>query len=226
MSENTTSKRRYTSARRQAQAAATRRTIIAAAGKLFAELGYAGTTIEDIAQEAGSAVQTVYAIFGNKRAILTRLVEVSVGSDEAPIPILERPEPQMVRHEPEQRRQLELFAHGIAEIMARMRPIFEIMRTAAKTEPDIAALLQQLLDERLQNMIQFVTWIAANGPLREGIDVEAAGETVWLLTSAEVYHLLMIDRGWTRETYAQWLSSTLITLLLPAQAQGSAQAIF
>ena len=53
MSENTRSKRRYNSARRQAQAAETRQQIVTAAGKLFIELGYAGTTIEDIARAAG-----------------------------------------------------------------------------------------------------------------------------------------------------------------------------
>jgi AcrR family transcriptional regulator len=219
MSEKNTAKRRYTSTRRQAQAAETRRQIIAAAGKLFEQQGYAGTTIEEIAREAGSAVQTVYAAFGSKRAILTRLVEVSVAGDEADLPILERPEPQAVRRELDQQRQLRSFAHGIGEIMARMSPIFEIMRTAAKTESDIAALLQQLLDERLQNMIQFVRWVEANGPLRQTLDVAAAGETVWLLTSAEVYHLLMIDRGWPRERYEQWLGDALITLLLPADSR-------
>jgi AcrR family transcriptional regulator len=219
MSENSTSKRRYISARRQAQATETRRQIIAAAGKLFAKLGYAGTTIEDIAREAGSAVQTVYASFGSKRAVLTRLVELSVGGDEAAVPVLERPGPQTVRREPDQQRQLRLFAHGIGEIMARMSPIFEIMRTAAKTEPEIADLQRQLLEERLQNMSEFVGWVAANGPLRDGLDVEAAGETVWLLTSAEVYHLLTVDRGWPRDRYEQWLGNTLITLLLPATSR-------
>ena len=91
------------------------------------------------------------------------------------------------------------------------------MRTAAKTEPDIAALLQQLLDERLQNMIQFVGWVAANGPLRDDLDLAAVGETVWLLTSAEVYRLLMVDRGWPRDRYEQWLGDTLIALLLPVR---------
>jgi len=217
MSENRTSKRRYTSTRRQAQAAETRRQIIAAAGKLFEELGYAGTTMEDIAHEAGSAVQTVYASFGSKRAILTRLVEVSVGGDDAAVPVLERPGPQAARHERDQPRQLRLLAQGISEIMARMSPIFEIMRTAAKTEPEIADLLKQLLKERLQNMIHVVEWVAVNGPLRDGLTVEAAGETVWLLTSAEVYRLLMVDRGWPRDRYEQWLGDTLIALLLPVR---------
>jgi hypothetical protein len=91
------------------------------------------------------------------------------------------------------------------------------MRTAAKTEPDIADLLRHLLEERLQNMVRVVEWIAANGPLRDGVDVEAAGETVWLLTSAEVYQLLRVDRGWPGERYEQWLGDTLMTLLLPVR---------
>jgi AcrR family transcriptional regulator len=215
MAENSRSKRRYTSTRRQSQAAETRRQIIAAAGKLFAERGYAGTTIEDIAREAGSAVQTVYATFGTKRAILTRLVELTVGGDEAAVPVLERPEPQAVRRETDQQRQLQVFAHGVTEILVRMSPIFEIMRTAAKTEPDIADLLRRLLEERLQNMIEFAGWVAANGALRDGLDVAAAGETVWMLTSAEVYRLLTVDRGWARDQYEQWVAATLMTLLLP-----------
>ncbi len=90
--------------------------------------------------------------------------------------------------------------------MARMSPIFEIMGTAAKTEPDIADLLRHLLDERLQNMIRFVEWVAANGPLRGDLAIEAAGETVWMLTSAEVYHLLTVHRGWSSDRYEGWLT--------------------
>lgn len=216
MAQNSTTKRRYTSTRRQAQAAETRQQIVAAAGRLFAEQGYTGTTIEDIARQAGSAVQTVYASFGSKRAILARLVEVSLGGDEAAAPVLTRPEPQLMRQEPDQRRQLRLFAHGISGIMARMSPIFEIMRAAAKTEPEIAELLKHLLDERLQNMVRVAGWVAANGSLREGLGVEAAGETLWLLTSGEVYQALRADRGWPAERYEQWLGDTLIALLLPA----------
>ena len=67
------------------------------------------------------------------------------------------------------------------------------------------------------HMIHVVEWVAANGPLRDGRTVEAAGETVWLLTSAEVYRLLMVDRGWPRDRYEQWLGDTLIALLLPVR---------
>jgi AcrR family transcriptional regulator len=207
-------KRRYDSSRRQARARETQRDIIEAARRLFMERGYTGTTIEQIAQEAGVAVETLYATFGSKRAVLSRLVGVSVVGDDEPVPLLERPGPQAARHEPDQRRQVDIFAHDMREIMGRMGPIFGIMRTAAETEPDIAELIGGLLRERLQGITQFVRWLAANGPLRDGLTVEDAAETIWTLSSAEVHQLLTVDRGWSDERYEAWLKDTLTRLLL------------
>ncbi|MBA2576509.1 MAG: helix-turn-helix transcriptional regulator, partial [Euzebyaceae bacterium] len=56
--------------RRADKARATRRRIIDAAGDLLVQHGYAGTTLEAIAEQAGVAVQTVYFHFGNKRTVL------------------------------------------------------------------------------------------------------------------------------------------------------------
>jgi len=208
-------KRPYNSSRRQAQARETRRQIIEAARGLFAEYGYTGATIEAIAQEAGVAPETIFAIFGNKRAILAALIDVAVGGDEQPIPLLQRPGPQTVLQEHDPVYQLQLFAEGISVILERVAPVFGIMRMAAKTEPDIAELLQNLLEERLQNMAAFVRSVSAHSPLRDGLDDAQAAEIVWTITSPEVFSLLTVDRGWSRERYIRWLSDTLIRLLLP-----------
>src|SRR4030042_41148 len=58
------------STHRQRQAQATRDMIVAAAQSLFLEQGYICTTIDSIAERAGVATSTVYAIFGSKRGIL------------------------------------------------------------------------------------------------------------------------------------------------------------
>ena len=57
------------------------------------------------------------------------------------------------------------------EIWAAGGPISGIMRTAAETEPDITELLHGML-RVLQGITQFVKWLAANGPLRDGLTVE------------------------------------------------------
>ncbi len=214
MSVTNQPKRRYDSSRRKQQARQTRRQILDAARQLFIERGYSGATIEAIAQAAGVATETVYASFGSKRAILSRLVEISVGGDERPIPLLERPGPQAVRREPDQPRQIQMFASQIAEIMSRVAPIFAVLNAAAKTEPEIAELLDRLLAERLGGMTYFISALSAHGGLRDGLDASTAAETVWALTSAEVFNLLTIERSWSKERYAAWLADSLTRLLL------------
>jgi AcrR family transcriptional regulator len=208
-------KRRYNSTRRQAQARETRRQIVEAARKLFTERGYTGATIQAVAQEAGVAPETIYAVFENKRAILAHLIDVSVGGDDQPIPLLQRSGPQAVFREPDPRLQLRLFALDISMILERVAPIFEVVRVAAKTEPDIADLLQNLLRQRWQNIAAFVESLSGHGPLREGVVETQATEYVWTLTSPEVFRLLTVDRGWSREQYVRWLADTLTRLLLP-----------
>ena len=208
-------KRRYNSARRQQQARETRHQILEAARRLFLQRGYGSTTIEAIAAATGVSVETVYAAFRNKRTILARLFDVSVVGDDQPIPLLERQGPQEVQQEQDQRQQIQLFAEGIREIMGRAGPLFEVMRLAAATEPEIAMLLEDLLGKRHQGMRFFVEALTRNGPLRAGLTVSEAVDVVWTLTSPEVHRLLTVDRGWSADRYESWLVDSLVVLLLP-----------
>jgi AcrR family transcriptional regulator len=215
MAQSRKPKRQYNSTRRQAQARENRRQVIEAARRLFAEYGYAGATIDAIAREAGVAPETIFATFGNKKAILVALIEVAVGGDDQPIPLLQRTGPQTVLQEPDPDRLLQLFAADISVILERVAPVFAIMRVAAKTEPDIAELLKKLLEERLRNLATVAQRLSAQKALREDLDVEQAAEIIWTITSPEVFSLLTVDRGWPRERYAFWLGDTLVRLLLP-----------
>lgn len=215
MADSIKTRRQYRSSRRQEQALETRRRILAAALKLFSEYGYAGATIEAIAQEAGVAPLTVYAAFGNKRSILAALVGVSVGGDDQPIPLLQRPGPQTVLQEKDPSRQIYRFAADITDILERVTPIFEIMRMAAKTEAEIAEMLAGLLQQRLHNLGIFVQYLSANAELRDRLDAAQATETVWAVASPEVYRLLTVDRGWPKERFVKWLGDALNRLLLP-----------
>ncbi len=208
-------KRRYDSARRRAQAMETRLRILEAARRLFPARGYAGTTIDGVAKEAGVAVETVYAVFGSKRALLAGLVGMLVGGDEAPVPLMQQSGPQAIREVRDQRRQIHAFSADISRVLERVAPIFEVIRSAAATEPEMASLIQDMQRTRLENLTRFAGWVAANGSLRNGGDVAAAAETVWTLASPEAYRLLTGDRGWTRERYVQWLEDSLAALLLP-----------
>ena len=208
-------KRKYNSSRRQVQARETRQQIVESARTLFFTRGYSGTTIDAIAQAAAVSSETVYSIFSNKRNILSHLMNISVGGDDQPIRLLERPEPQAVLHESDQHRQIAMFSQGITEILARVAPLFEVLRSAAKTEKDIEDLLNHLLKERLENMTTFARQIAGNGSLREGMEVLTAAELIWTITSPEIFLLLTRDRNYSKQQYSAWLQATLTRLLLP-----------
>lgn len=208
-------KKRYQSALRSEQARQTRLRILDVAEMLFTSRGYGAATIDGIASAAGVAPDTVYATFGTKRGILHALMDVRVGGDDRDLGVLDREEPQAVRTEPDQRRQLERFARSIAPIIERARPVDDIMRSAAAVDAEMAALRTGLQEQRHLNMRAFVTWVAANGPLRDGLDEEEAAAIVWTLTSPEVHRLLRAERGWTVEHYVAWLEATLIGTLLP-----------
>jgi AcrR family transcriptional regulator len=208
-------KRSYNSALRKQQASQTRMKILDAAQRLFAQRGYAASTVEAIASGAGVAVDTVYAIFGSKREVLRSLLDVRVGGDDAPIDVLDRPGPQAVRHERSQARQLAAFALSVSQIIERVRPVDDIIRGAAAVDSDLAALRARVQESRYESMRELVSWVAANGPLRAGLNQEDAAAMVWTLTSPEVHSLLRATRGWSPERYAAWLGATLTRTLLP-----------
>src|SRR5690349_16921128 len=114
--------RKYDSTRRQAQARQTRLQIAEAARTLFFERGYAGTSIEAIAEGAGVAPETIYATFKNKRNILSFVFDIAIGGDDENIRLLDRPDPQAVMNETDQYRQLSMFAQGITQILHRAAP--------------------------------------------------------------------------------------------------------
>jgi hypothetical protein len=89
------------------------------------------------------------------------------------------------------------------------------MRTAAKTEPDIAEMRVDILRGRRQGMMHFVRAVAAHGPLRAGLSMEEAADNVFALSSGEMFTVLTADLGWSGDQYATWLAETLIATRLP-----------
>jgi len=216
MTKEKSIKREYDSSRRQAQAHETRRRILEAARKQFIERGYAGATAESIAAEAGVAAQTIYAIFKNKKKMFVSLMNVSPATGvEDHTPMTERTNVQAVSQEHDQRHQLQMFAQVVANNLDQVADVSEIMTDAARIEPDFNRILQKLNKQRLEHMTFAVQQIAANGPFREKMDSASARDTIWTLTSPEVFLLLTRDRGWSKEEYADWLTDMLIRALLP-----------
>src|ERR1700730_11992388 len=74
-------KRTYNVSLRQEQAQMTRQRILHAARRLLVKGTYSSVTMEDIAQEAGVAYQTVYAVFGTKLQLAKEVIQAGFHFD-------------------------------------------------------------------------------------------------------------------------------------------------
>lgn len=114
--------------------------------------------------------------------------------------------------ETDPRRSIQLFARHIE----RVTPTFQAMKSAARTEADVAELYTRAQRNRFNNLETVARHVAARAALRTGLTVEDAGRTVWVLASPEVRAMLMTHAGWSEEKYVAWLAETLTAALLPS----------
>jgi AcrR family transcriptional regulator len=198
-----------------AQARATRRRIIDAAAALFVQKGYAATTLEQVAEHAGVAVQTVYFHFGNKRTVLKEAVDVAAVGDDEPVALLDRPWMQRVREEPDPHRVIDLWTENSRAITARIGPIMGVVRDAAATDPDMAAQWATNEQQRLTAFQTFAQLLADRNALKPGLAIAEATDIIFGLLSLELYLLLTTRRSWTAERWQQWVSQMLSAALLP-----------
>ena len=208
-------RRSYDASGRVQRAAANQERMLEIARGLFAERGYAETTIEAIATAANVAIPTVYAAFGSKRGILTRLLESSVSGGVNAPPILETEGARAVFAEPDRQRALALFAMHMTKIQDRIGPLIEIMKHAARTDDEVAQMYARAQQQRYRNLEALAKKLAERGPLRAGLSVEDAGRTIWVLASPETRHMLRVHAGWSAAQYEAWLARTLAAALLP-----------
>ncbi|HEY7397143.1 MAG TPA: TetR/AcrR family transcriptional regulator [Gaiellaceae bacterium] len=206
-------RRPYHSPRREAQAAATRREILDAAAKLFAEQGYPATTMGAIAKEAGVALKTVYVGFETKGGVLRALWNRTLRGDEE-VPVADQPWFREALDDPDPERQLRLNARNSRLGKERLGVVGQVVRAAAPTDPEIAALWERIQDNYRENQRAIVESVAAKGALRAGLDVERATDALWALNNPDVWHLLVGLRGWTAVEYERWCADTAVSQLL------------
>lgn len=194
-----------------------RRAVVEAARTLFVERGYGATTIEALSERSDVPPATVYRLFSSKVGILKAVLDVSIAGDDADVAVLDRPEVAAAFAEPDPDRLLARFAHVNVAINERSGPVHQILTSAAGSEPEAAALLDDYARQRQQGQGRIAGALARSGALRAGMTERDAADLIHVFMSPEIYRLCVADRGWSHERYEQWLHRTLVhELLAPA----------
>jgi AcrR family transcriptional regulator len=189
----------------------TRARIIDAATQLFIERGYVATTIGDIADAAGVAIQTVYYVFATKPNVLAAVLDATIAGDVEPVPVLERPWIQRFTAAPDAAAAVELLVDEAVGIIARTAPIYEVVRRAA-ADPEVGSLLDASRRARRDDQRQLVGMLADAGHLRPELDIDAAADVLYAVMNEEVLQLLVVDCGWDLDRFRTW-----VTVLLTEQ---------
>ncbi|WP_203337786.1 TetR/AcrR family transcriptional regulator [Nocardioides limicola] len=196
---------------RRQKAAATRERMLQAAIEVFAERGYVGARMADIATRAGVAVQTLYFTFHTKPELLQACYDYAVlGPDRLPPP--EQPFFAATLTARSGRSSLRAFVAGNAEILARVATTDEVAK-AALHEPEVASVVERSEDLRRLGYGQVVATLAERFSLRSGLDAETATDLLLMYAGSATY-LTLTRYGWSRERYEAWLTDTLARQLL------------
>ncbi|SHN24220.1 TetR/AcrR family transcriptional regulator [Cryptosporangium aurantiacum] len=203
--------RRYVSPRRQEQARQTRRAILDAAAKLFVDPGYAATPLTAVAAQAGVAVQTVYAVFGNKRQLLSDLVDVTLVGDDERVAMAERSFVADIRALTGLRAKLTRYARHLAETHARQVHVMLALAGAATADADAAMIWRKNLEDRRRGMEMFAADLAATGEVL--VSQDRAADVLWLAQDIRNYDWLVRERGWPVERFERWFVDSVAAVL-------------
>lgn len=208
-------RRRYSTTLRTEQTALTRRRILAAAGRLFVERGYLGTTLAGIAEAAEVSVQTVYNVVGSKPAVLKAVYDVTLAGDDDPVPMAERPAFRALLQAETGRECLTHYAEIGRQLGERTLPLVTMLLSQAQTgDPELAAWAETVEGERAIGTANTARHVAERFGLRPGLDRDAAADVLWALTAPDLADRLVRRRGWGWDRYQEWLAGAMGDALL------------
>jgi AcrR family transcriptional regulator len=190
------------------QAAQTRRDILMAARRLFVEHGYASTSMQQIADEAGVALQTVYSSVGPKASIILALVDLideEAGLEEL-IPVF------MAETDPRR-----MIARGVRisySFVERCGDYIAALISAAAVDKDAAAALNESLTRHQFGALQMARKLVASGAVRPGLTLEDVHAAFALNTWATTQMLARDALGWDGPRWERWCVRFLTDAIL------------
>jgi AcrR family transcriptional regulator len=206
---------------RSERALQTRGRILGSARELFVSQGYAATTMERIANEAGVAVQTLYYSFRTKGQLLCEVVEATAAGEDDAVPVAQRPWMQEMLAATSGARVLALTVEHGADIFVRAAPLWPAV-AAATSDPYVDRYWRGVTAGRREGQARMVARLADLGALRERLTRDRATDIVVALFGHDVFRSLVSEASWRVPEYKAWLLTTLAQQLLQRPRLASA----
>ncbi|GAA4675138.1 TetR/AcrR family transcriptional regulator [Nocardioides nanhaiensis] len=204
VAKQTPRRRRYDASGRRKAAEERRQLVLDVAARLFAENGWNGTTLTQVASEAGVSVELVTSAFGTKPGLLMAAMRrVSFGEHDLPSAV----RALGLADEPDMGRRLDLVVELAQRALAPLAPLVPVLTQAADRDDDAAATVRGA-QVRHREAAQLIAELVRGGP----VDDELVDE-VMVLTRSETFLFFTRERDWSSEQYGAWLRRALAWVL-------------
>ncbi|WP_436535158.1 TetR/AcrR family transcriptional regulator [Actinoplanes sp. HUAS TT8] len=198
-------KRTYNSPTRARSARETHEAVLQAARELFAEQGYARTTIAAVAARAGVAVNTVYTSVGGKAALIEELTRSSTSDD-----LIESAVAGMLAMT-DGRAILDRLAETTGTTMQRHEQLIRVLLDNAASDPAVAGAAELSVQRYRQRLGLIAAHLVELGAVRESSARTA--EILWFFFGTSAWTVLT-ECGWSRANAADWLATQAAGALL------------
>jgi AcrR family transcriptional regulator len=182
--------------------------VLEVAKKLFVRHGIDGTTVAEIAEKAGVAVPTVYVLYKSKEGMLRALMQSTLFGprfqkawaklDDVTDPV----------------EAVALSAQVARAFYESESAELGLMRGSSAFSPALRDLERELEAIRFEMQGQRVASLFAHGKHRRGLALEEARRILWMLTSRDIYRMLVHEGGWTPDQYQRWLADAILSALV------------
>ncbi len=185
-----------------------------AAISLFVDVGYGATSMNAIAARAGVSVQSLYASFGTKRAILAAALDQAIAGDDRAVVVNDRDWMHDVFNAATAAQRLRAYAAAVARIMAGAGEMFIVVAQAASIDPECADLATITEERRRAGAKSVIGSVLSVGSLRAGLTKDEAIDVLCAFNSPALFNQLVRRSGWTIDRYRTWLGSVLVRELV------------
>jgi AcrR family transcriptional regulator len=204
---------------RRERGAQTRARILGEARRLFSAQGFEATTMQQVADAAGVAVQTIYFNFRTKQHLLADVADTVILGDRPPDQWRDRPWGTRIVRSSDPRDVVAAFVEGDAEVKGRLAHFARAVGVNVSMDPELVAARERGRDEFFG---AFVDRLVAMGALLPGLSPSRAVDIIRVVSTVEAYRDLTERRGWTDVLWKEWLTELLANQLLSGKPKHSA----
>jgi AcrR family transcriptional regulator len=181
--------RKYEQRLRAESAEETRRRILDAVYERMRGAPARPISLDAVARDAQVARSTVYAIFGSRAGLFDALAQevADRGGYDSLLDAVRDPDVRVTMSEG---------MRASVRMYAADRDVFRVLYSMAELDAEaVGGAVGRINDERRAGMARLARRLGRAGLLRDGVSVERAAHTLWVLTSFDAFDLLHTGRG-------------------------------